>query len=194
MVYNSVTVPPLAAFAHSAGSSDCIINSITSFHPHACSIFSLYLDVSLSVPPTFTYLFNLFYLCFVYPPVCSSLSLLLSHLVFFSISLPPTFISFCSIYSTQQRVSLTLCPCVLTWSMEIDSLKYLLWNLLCDDNSRPFPCKTGKAVNPNLRKNKPLWLFLQPLKCKLLSLMGSPTRGIRRNIYEHVTLVQMGCS
>lgn len=120
--------------------------------------------------------------------VCSSLSLLLSHLVFFSISLPPTFISFCSICSTQHS------PCVLNWSMEIDSLKYLLWNLLCDDNSRPFPCKTGKAVNPNLRKNKPLWLFLQPLKCKLLSLMGSPTRGIRRNIYEHVTLVQMGCS
>lgn len=43
-----------------------------------------------------------------------------------------------SIYFTRQRAGPpTLCPTELNWSMEIDLLKYLLWNLLCDDNSRP---------------------------------------------------------
>lgn len=46
-------------------------------------------------------------------------------------------------------LALTLCPGKLNRSMEIDLLKYLLWYLLCDGNSRPFPCKTGKKVNPN---------------------------------------------
>lgn len=98
-----------------------------------------------------------------------------SSAIFFSISLPHS--SFCSIYSALERVRLTPGPRVLNWGMEIDSLKYLLWNLLCNDNSRPFPCKESSQFRLNFqklkKKTKPLKLFLQLLKCKW-SMTGSP--------------------
>lgn len=90
----------------------------------------------------------------------------------------------CSIYFTRQRADpRILCPCELNWSMEIDLLKYLLWNLLCDDNSRPHSMPNWEEkVNPysyfcwkKKRKNPtPLKSISQALKCKLLSLVGSP--------------------
>lgn len=83
-----------------------------------------------------------------------------------------------SVFYLFHSSSLPLCPCVLNWSTETNSLKYLLWNLLCDDNSRHFPCRTGKTVNAIYQRGRgekqAIKVFLQPLKCKLLSLMGSP--------------------
>lgn len=56
------------------GSSNCIANSISSFPPPYRLMSPPYTWMFLwqRHPPTFTHLPHLFYLCFVYPPVCSS--------------------------------------------------------------------------------------------------------------------------
>lgn len=133
------------------------------------------------------YLLNLFHLCFVYPPVCSALSLLLSHLVLFS-SL--SHIHPCLFYLFHSH-SLPLCPRVLNWSMETDSLKYLLWNLLHDDNSRPFPCRAGKNSQPELKFESPVWDFpwlFWNVNCWKFRRCHLFTRDVHRNIYEHIIL------
>lgn len=145
--------------------------------------------------------------------LCLPSCLLLSHLVFSCLSVSPTLIPssllFIPLSQSPLSDSQTLCPCALNWSMETDSLKYLLWNLLHDDNSRPFPCRNWERSQTKLEifragkeKNKPLKCFCNLWNvnychwwCHLFTL------SIRQDIYEHVILesvhlcmVQMGCS
>lgn len=165
-VYNSATAPPLAAFPQNAWELQlhCQLNKLLST-PIQVNVASLYLDVSLAAAPPNIHTSPSSLL----PMLCLPSCLLLSHLS--SIFLPPTSIarshSLLLVYLFHSRRR-PRCPCVFSRSLETDSLKNLLWNLLCDDNSRPFPCRTGKTVKTTFcvsyffreeRENKPLKLF-----------------------------------
>lgn len=116
-----------------------------SFHPHTFSICLIYLDVFCRLP-THSHIFLISFTYAVFTPLL--LLIITSQPSCLFIHLCPTHIHLFLFFSFHSVVSLTLCPCVLNWSMSVDSLKYLVWNLLCN-NSRPVPCKTGKIVNPN---------------------------------------------
>lgn len=68
---------------------DCITNFISSVIPSYLALLCARAGYS-----------HIFFLPCVYPALCTSLSFLLSHVVFHFISVLPTFIFLCSIYST----------------------------------------------------------------------------------------------
>lgn len=67
---------------------------------------------------------------------------------YFFISRPPTLTSLFYLFHRGREPAPIPCPCELNRSMEIDLLKYLLWNLLCDDNSRPISMSNWEEKSP----------------------------------------------